>query len=103
MPPALVITMSPSYKADTVLFYGHLDKQPPLNNEWSQDRSPYKAKIEGDKLYGRGVSEGAVNFIATVLMLRDIVNQEERQHNRFVLLYETDKHSGSINVLQYFQ
>lgn len=27
-PPALVIAINPPYKAETVMFYGHLDKQP---------------------------------------------------------------------------
>ena len=73
--PAVVIALNHSYKADTVMFYGHLDKSPPLNEEWSEGRSPYKMKKEGNKLYGRGVCEGGVNLIATVLMLKKIIEE----------------------------
>ena len=46
------------------MFYGHLDKAPGLENEWTDDREPYKINIKDDRVFGRGVSEGAVNFIA---------------------------------------
>ena len=38
---------------DTVLFYGHLDKQPEFNG-WRNDLGPWTPKLEGDLLYGRG-------------------------------------------------
>jgi acetylornithine deacetylase/succinyl-diaminopimelate desuccinylase-like protein len=41
----------------TVLMYGHLDKQPPLTEEWKKPYSPYEPVIEDDKLYGRGASD----------------------------------------------
>lgn len=58
------------------MFYGHLDKAPVNENDW-KDFKPYEAQVKDDKLYGRGVSEGAVNFIATVLMLRDIAESKQ--------------------------
>ncbi|MBU6438579.1 MAG: M20/M25/M40 family metallo-hydrolase, partial [Betaproteobacteria bacterium] len=38
---------------DTVLMYGHLDKQPEFNG-WRKDLGPWTPKYEGGKLYGRG-------------------------------------------------
>ncbi|HYF42065.1 MAG TPA: peptidase M20, partial [Ramlibacter sp.] len=38
---------------DTVLMYGHLDKQPEFNG-WRADLGPWTPKYEDGKLYGRG-------------------------------------------------
>jgi hypothetical protein len=38
---------------DTVLLYGHLDKQPEMTG-WREDLGPWKPVVEGDRLYGRG-------------------------------------------------
>ncbi len=38
---------------DTVLLYGHLDKQPEMTG-WREDLGPWKPVLEGDRLYGRG-------------------------------------------------
>ncbi|HZY06482.1 MAG TPA: peptidase M20, partial [Ilumatobacteraceae bacterium] len=38
---------------DTVLLYGHLDKQPEMTG-WRDDLGPWKPVVEGDRLYGRG-------------------------------------------------
>ncbi|MBN8508269.1 MAG: M20/M25/M40 family metallo-hydrolase, partial [Burkholderiales bacterium] len=37
----------------TVVFYGHLDKQPEFNG-WRNDLGPWTPKLENGKLYGRG-------------------------------------------------
>lgn len=54
------------------MFYGHLDKSPGLNEEWSEGKSPYKLVKENNKFFGRGVCEGGINLIATALMLKKI-------------------------------
>src|SRR5580765_7537421 len=38
---------------DTVLLYGHLDKQPEMVG-WAEGYGPWTPRIDGDKLYGRG-------------------------------------------------
>ena len=40
-------------REDTVLLYGHLDKQPPLG-DWSEGLHPFSAVRRGDLLFGRG-------------------------------------------------
>ena len=55
------------------MFYGYLDKSPPLTSEWSEDKFPYKMTKKEKLIYGRGVCEGGVNLIATVLMLKKIM------------------------------
>ena len=38
---------------DTVLLYGHLDKQPEMDG-WRDDLGPWTPVLDGDRLYGRG-------------------------------------------------
>ena len=40
-------------RADTVLLYGHLDKQPEMVG-WRPDLGPWTPKLEDGRLYGRG-------------------------------------------------
>lgn len=41
-----------------------------MKNQWTDNKSAYEPVLEGDRLYGRGTSEGAGSFIASVLMLK---------------------------------
>src|ERR1700728_1331050 len=50
--PVILIEV-PGAGADTVLLYGHLDKQPEMVG-WAEGFGPWLARIDGDKLYGRG-------------------------------------------------
>ena len=43
----------PETGADTVLLYGHLDKQPEMTG-WDEGLGPWQPVIKDDKLYGRG-------------------------------------------------
>ena len=55
--------------ADTVLLYGHLDKQPEMAG-WAEGSGPWKPVLEGDKLYGRGgADDGYAMFGALTALL----------------------------------
>ena len=59
--------------ADTVLLYGHLDKQPEMVG-WTEGFGPWTPRIEGDKLYGRGgADDGYAMFgaLCALLALRE--------------------------------
>ena len=81
---------------DTVLFYGHLDKQP-AGAGWREGLRPWQAVREGDRLYGRGaVDDGyaVVSFLIAVEALR----RAGGRHARFVGLFETSEESGSVHL-----
>ena len=55
--------------ADTVLLYGHLDKQPEMVG-WAEGYGPWMPRIDGDKLYGRGgADDGYAMFGALTALL----------------------------------
>ena len=50
--PVILIDI-PGQGSDSVLLYGHLDKQPEMTG-WSEGLGPWTPVLRGDNLYGRG-------------------------------------------------
>src|SRR5215510_14048445 len=50
---------------DTVMLYGHLDKQPEMTG-WRDGLGPWIPVIEGDKLYGRGGADDGYAIFASL-------------------------------------
>src|SRR5256885_11318538 len=59
----------PGKGSETVLLYGHLDKQPEMSG-WRQGLSPWAPLREGDKLYGRGGADDGDATFASLAALR---------------------------------
>ena len=55
----------------TVLFYGHLDKQPEMVG-WRDDLGPWKPVIEDGKLYGRGSADDGYAIYAALTTIAAI-------------------------------
>jgi acetylornithine deacetylase/succinyl-diaminopimelate desuccinylase-like protein len=86
---------------DTVLLYGHLDKQPEMVG-WAEGYGPWIPKLEGDKLYGRGgADDGYAMFgaLAALLGLRD----QGVPHARCVIVIEACEESGSYDLPHYIE
>ena len=89
-------------KADarqTVLMYGHLDKQPEFNG-WRSDLGPWTPKYEDGKLYGRGGADDGYAVYASIAALQALKAQG-KPHPRIVGLIETCEESGSYDLLPY--
>jgi acetylornithine deacetylase/succinyl-diaminopimelate desuccinylase-like protein len=87
--------------ADTVLLYGHLDKQPEFNG-WRNDLGPWTPKYEDGRLYGRGGADDgyAVYASLTAIMALD---QQGIARPRCVGLIETCEESGSFDLPAYIE
>jgi len=84
---------------DTVLLYGHLDKQPEMTG-WSEGLGPWTPVLRGDRLYGRGgADDGYAMFgaLSALLALRD----QGVTHARCVILIEACEESGSYDLPAY--
>jgi acetylornithine deacetylase/succinyl-diaminopimelate desuccinylase-like protein len=93
--PVIVIEV-PGGGKDTVLLYGHLDKQPEMVG-WFEGYGPWKPLLKGDKLYGRGgADDGYAMFgaLSAILALRD----QGIAHSRCVVLIEACEESGSYDL-----
>jgi acetylornithine deacetylase/succinyl-diaminopimelate desuccinylase-like protein len=81
---------------DTILLYGHLDKQPEMTG-WADGKGPWIPVLEGDKLYGRGgADDGYAIFgaLAALLALKD----QNIPHARAVVVIEASEESGSPDL-----
>jgi acetylornithine deacetylase/succinyl-diaminopimelate desuccinylase-like protein len=86
----------PRTDTDTVLLYGHLDKQPEMVG-WAEGYGPWTPLLDGDKLYGRGgADDGYAMFgaLAALLALRE----QSVPHARCVIVIEACEESGSFDL-----
>jgi acetylornithine deacetylase/succinyl-diaminopimelate desuccinylase-like protein len=84
---------------DTVLLYGHLDKQPEMVG-WRDDLGPWKPVLEGNKLYGRGGADDGYAAYAAVLAI-EAAQLAGLPHARCVILIEAAEESGSPDLPAY--
>src|SRR5678809_1488022 len=86
---------------DTVLLYGHLDKQPEMAG-WREGLGPWTPVIEGDKLYGRGGADDGYAIFASLTAI-NVLRRDNVPHARCVVLIEACEESGSPDLPAYIE
>jgi acetylornithine deacetylase/succinyl-diaminopimelate desuccinylase-like protein len=81
---------------DTVLLYGHLDKQPELTG-WREGLGPWTPVLEGDRLYGRGGADDGYSAFAALSAL-EALRAAGGSHTRCLVLIEASEESGSPDL-----
>ena len=84
---------------DTVLLYGHLDKQPEMTG-WREGLGPWTPVIEDGRLYGRGGADDGYAVFACVAALR-LLREQGVPHRRCVIVIECCEESGSYDLPAY--
>jgi acetylornithine deacetylase/succinyl-diaminopimelate desuccinylase-like protein len=85
--------------SDTVVMYGHLDKQPEFTG-WRNDLGPWTPKYEGGLLYGRGGADDGYAVYAAITAV-EALKAQGLTHPRIVGLIETCEESGSHDLPPY--
>ena len=98
--PLLLIEI-PGNSEQTILMYGHLDKQPEMEG-WQEDLGPWKPVIKDNKLYGRGAADDGYALFAAVAAIKALQAQAQ-PHGRIVILIEFSEESGSPDLLPYIE
>ena len=83
----------------TVLMYGHLDKQPEFSG-WRSDLGPWTPQYLDGLLYGRGAADDGYAVYASVAAIQALQRQHV-PHPRIVGLIETGEESGSPDLIPY--
>lgn len=83
----------------SVLFYGHLDKQPEMEG-WRADLGPYRPVLENGRLYGRGSADDGY-AVYTALSVIQALDAQGIARPRCVGLIETCEESGSPDLPAY--
>jgi acetylornithine deacetylase/succinyl-diaminopimelate desuccinylase-like protein len=95
----LIFMEVPGASSETVLLYGHCDKQPEMTG-WSEGLGPWTPVRKGDRLYGRGAADdGYAAFAATTAL--EILQSQGVPHARCVILIEAAEESGSPDLPAY--
>jgi acetylornithine deacetylase/succinyl-diaminopimelate desuccinylase-like protein len=86
---------------DTVLLYGHLDKQPEMAG-WAEGYGPWIPRLEGERLYGRGGADDGYAILAALSAVTALADQRQ-PHARCVILIEACEESGSYDLPFYVE
>ncbi|HSJ97153.1 MAG TPA: M20/M25/M40 family metallo-hydrolase [Myxococcota bacterium] len=95
----LLLLEVPGQRDDTVLLYGHLDKQPEME-PWADGLAPWRPVRRGDRLYGRGGADDGYAVFASLAAL-GALHAQGVPHARCVALIETCEESGSFDLPAY--
>lgn len=97
----LLLLEIPGQTKETVLLYGHLDKQPEMTG-WHDDLGPWKAVIKEDRLYGRGAADDGYAVFSSLAAIK-VLQQQKLPHPRCLVLIETCEESGSFDLPYYME
>jgi len=86
--------------AETVLLYGHFDKQPHMTG-WKEGLGATTPVIRDGKLYGRGGADDGYAIYNSVMAIKAI-QELGLSHPRCIIFIEGDEESGSIDLEFYF-
>jgi acetylornithine deacetylase/succinyl-diaminopimelate desuccinylase-like protein len=96
--PVLLMEV-PGTADETVLLYGHLDKQPEMVG-WGEGLGPWTPVRRGDRLYGRGAADDGYAAFAALTAVESLQAQGV-PHARCVVVVETCEESGSADLPAY--
>ena len=86
---------------ETVLIYGHIDKQPEFSG-WYEDLEPWLPVRKTDKLYGRGGADDGYAIYSAISALKSLIEQQV-EIPRVVILIEASEESGSPDLPVYME
>jgi acetylornithine deacetylase/succinyl-diaminopimelate desuccinylase-like protein len=86
---------------DTILLYGHLDKQPEMTG-WADGLGPWIPVIKDGLLYGRGGADDGYAAFASLTAIMAL-REQGLPHARCVILIEACEESGSYDLPHYIE
>jgi acetylornithine deacetylase/succinyl-diaminopimelate desuccinylase-like protein len=91
----------PGAGGETVLLYGHCDKQPEMVG-WAEDAGPWTPVRRGDRLFGRGAGDDGYAAFSALTAI-EALQAQGIPHNRCVVLIEASEESGSPDLPAYVE
>src|SRR5436309_13492238 len=97
----VILMETPGAGGDTVLLYGHCDKQPEMVG-WAADGGPWTPVRPGNRPFGRGAGDDGYAAFAALTAIEALQAQGVR-HSRCVVLIEASEESGSPDLPFYVE
>jgi acetylornithine deacetylase/succinyl-diaminopimelate desuccinylase-like protein len=95
----VILMEVPGTSDETVLLYGHVDKQPEMVG-WGEGLGPWTPVRKGDRLYGRGGADDGYAAYAALTAIQAL-HEQGVPHARCVVLIEACEESGSYDLPAY--
>src|SRR5947208_4912722 len=97
----VILMEAPGTGGDTVLLYGHCDKQPEMVG-WAADAGPWIPVRRGNRLFGRGAGDDGYAAFAALTAI-EALQAQGVAHRRCVVLIEASEESGSPDLPAYVE
>jgi succinyl-diaminopimelate desuccinylase len=98
--PNLVYRISGTDPSRTVWIMAHTDVVPPGDlSKWNGD--PYALRVEGDRIFGRGVEDNQHGLVAAVFAAKSLIDTGVKPKNNVGLLFVGDEEVGSKFGIDY--
>ncbi len=97
----LIFMEIPGDSDDTILLYGHMDKQPEMTG-WADGMGPWIPVMKDGKLYGRGGADDGYAAYGSLTAIM-AVQREKLPHARCVVIIEACEESGSYDLPHYIE
>ena len=97
----VILMEVPGAGGDTVLLYGHCDKQPEMVG-WAEDAGPWVPVRRGNRLFGRGAGDDGYAAFSALTAI-EALQAQGVAHNRCVVLIEASEESGSPDLPAYVE
>jgi len=97
----LIFIDIPGTSDDTVLLYGHLDKQPEMAG-WAEGTGPWTPVLRDEKLYGRGGADDGYAMFGALTAIAAL-REQGVPHARAVVLIEASEESSSKDLPAYVE
>ncbi|RTE91292.1 M20/M25/M40 family metallo-hydrolase [Bradyrhizobium sp. LVM 105] len=93
--PVMLATRLEDASLPTILIYGHGDVVRAMPEKWRADLDPWTVKVEGDKIYGRGVVDNKGQHLLAIEALRAVLSVRGRLGFNAKIFVETGEEAGS--------
>ena len=98
--PVMLATRIEDPTLPTVLIYGHGDVVRAMPERWRADLDPWTVKVEGDKIYGRGVVDNKGQHLLAIEALAAVISVRGRLGFNAKVFVETGEEAGSPGLRQ---
>lgn len=98
--PSLAYRINGEDSSRTIWIMSHTDVVPPGDlSKWTGD--PYTVRVEGDRMYGRGVEDNQHGLVASVMAAKGLIDSGVRPKYDVGLLFVADEEVGSRYGIDY--
>lgn len=101
--PVLVATRHEGDHLPTLLIYGHGDVVRAMPERWRTDLDPWIMKIEGDRVYGRGVVDNKGQHLLAIDALRAVLEERGALGFNAKIFVETGEEAGSPGLKRFLE